>query len=116
MFEFCFKCNKSGEQKQSSKKAPLPTIDPVAAAHAAAKKKAFDAIDAGPLPGTEKKKAKKVWSTANPAPAAATAAAAAAVAASSMHTITLEYLCFHQNLIPERSRTYAAEDDGEEEA
>jgi hypothetical protein len=39
-----------------------------------------------------------------------------AAAAPSTPTITFEYLCSHQNLIPERSRTYAAEDDGEEDA
>jgi len=110
MLEFCLRCNKSVELKSSSRKAVPSTIDPSVTAHAAAKKKAFDSIDAGPLPGIEKKKAKKVWSAANPSPAAS-----AVAAAPSASTITLEYLCSHQHLIPERSSTYA-DDDGDEDA
>ena len=111
MLEFCFRCNKSGESKSNSRKALPPNIDPnVVTVHAAAKKKVFDSIDAGTLSGTEKKKAKKVWSTANPTPAAPAAAGAPPTT-----TITLEYLCSHQHLVPERSSTYA-EDDGDEDA
>jgi len=65
----------------------------------------LNAIDAGTLSGSDENKAKKVWSTAITAPAAP-----------SNTTITSEYLCSHEKLIPKRSRTYPEEDEGEEDA